>query len=483
MGLWLTRSSMRQDITRILHPDNWDRFDLYATWIHSISIMSPLRLSGRSLPNLSASIALRPEGHILPVLECLSIDSTLRQRVHSLQAMACLLNSQPDNIVRRLEIRLAGNLPQPMDVGTSGYLNSLLAALSSGYFQRLTRLSLRHAAGPLTPEADERAMRDTLGLAISRTPSLSDVALGSGWQYLAVLKALSCLPALSKLALCNWSTHGMQVYAVETSQCSGSEPSRRFPNLETLRVSEEVIRLLLPSLTVQFLGDQLITHLPSTSHIQPLRSLDLTYDIDLEPDLHRLQPCGQRTAVIHLISYFHKTLEDLSISLTCSSPFDIVSFLAPITSCALLRHLDVWGFLAIGYPQTLDPLIDHFPLLETLRWEPGDVDGDTTPSLGLDSLSALSIKCPRLSHIRIPLDAGGATPGGLQYRPLVNIEVLDVEGWTIKAGDVERLSHMLLTLGPSSLSFSRWIRGVPENGLVWSEALAIAQTAGSSLDP
>lgn len=240
-------------------------------------------------------------------------------------------------------------------------LRQLLASTGVECFPRLSQLRLLQA-DTLLPFNDQDGLRLTLADTIKRTPSLSDVALGSGWQSQGVLQALSCLPALLELDLPGWTMHSMRVAATRP-------PTDRsipfFPTLRSLRVNEDTIRLFLPSLTAQLIGEQVSTRLPSTAYVQPIQHIRLSYELDLETSDYGLQPSGQYTASIHSIGHYHKSLQNLSIDLT--GFVFVIPFLHPITSCTQLRHLEVEGFNSGEYD--LEPLIKHLPLLETLRWE------------------------------------------------------------------------------------------------------------------
>lgn len=410
----------------------------------------------------------------MPVLKHLCISSTPSKRLSSIQAIALLLPSLSDNSLERLHISLAGNLPHSTDDETLWLIGDLLTSLGSGGFSHLTELSLRQVAGAFTPEM-EYTLREALVEAIHHALSLSSVTLGNGWQSLSTLQALGLLPSLTKLALLEWSTHGMQVFTIETLE-NISATGGPFPSLQSLRVAEDVIRLFLPSFSAHLIGDTVVTHLPSASHVQPLRTLRLTYTIEQAPGDYGLQPCGRHTAAVHAIGCYRKTLERLSVVLRGHTALDAISFLSPLTSCTGIRHLDILGFICPTYQ--LDALIDHLPLLETLHWTPR-VRNRALPSLNLCSLSRLSTKCPKLSDIRIPLDADAGTPVDIQYGSLVNLKVLDVRQWTMKVGAVKQLSQMLMKIAPSTPSFRISGAEVSENRAVWMKVGARLKRLGA----
>lgn len=408
---------------------------------------------------LSASIALRGYRQILPHLQGFRA-GTIRRLSGAILVKLILSQATIPNI-RRLRLRVS---TESEDFSSSpAALTALPEILGAG---NLRHSNLQDLHLTYLTESFESSLivtlRASLATLIHAAPSLRTVKLNRAFQCLPVLKALSQLSSLTQLELDGWTKSLTQSPNTGNQVAEATHADVHFPALRTLRVEEDVLRLLSPSVTTA----------PTAI---PLQRISLWYDFASHSS--GLEPDGTTSTVFAALSLYRATLRSLTIILETTESTSIPAYLPSLQACSHLRYIRVRGFDS-AERYDLDLLVGSWPLLQCIEWNP-EFRPRHSPPLSLRTLSALSLQCKHLTTINIALDVSISRNinQSLEFGKLVNLGRMMVGRWIVEGDDIGGLARAMRAMSPSSSSVSCWVKRVPGGlrGQFWKEAIARAE--------
>lgn len=444
-----------QKITRIIRPDEWERFDIYSHRVRVLQCRSLPQLSLRSTQNLAHSVILR-KAPLLPGLQRLLISSPLRTPEEVL--LAQLLVSPT---ITALGFRFPTGLPSSKKKLRA--LQGAAARLCRVIRQEAHSLQSLHLRLP-TPSF----IHEHLEFVLSETPSLQTVKLGGACESVLILNALSRLPNLRHLSLQEWKMarldRNIEADGLPTITASS------FPALETI-TAEDTVAWTIVSSTRNNGRPRIYTQVPpSTDHAYP----------DMECFSRITGPFGFALSLTSIDLYGpngqwgrHDVFPEEMVP----------AVITPLLGCTSLVFLRVRGF---GVTRDLENLrVAKWPSLEVLIWRTGT--GVTHSGVELSTLRTLSTASRSLTQLDLPVImpiAGRETPSFTAMGRLNKLKKLCISQWLLCPAlhDVEVVVDLVDSLGPGR-STGDWLCGVfRHEGQLWEHLYPLWMDIMAELD-
>lgn len=430
-----------QALNRVLEPEDWTRFDLYAPRIRAVDTIVLPTLSPSSIYCLREGLARRnPARPLLPGVQRLSVQHPLRYQ-EQLDLGELLIDSTNLRIV---QLSFAMYFKEHLSLVATGFCRQLVQA-------RKTLEILEADLG------GSDVVRNGVADLLADAPRLHGVTLSAGCQHPVILDALARLPALKKLDLQGWTIYDTDDPTIPATHGHGQSDHDFFPELKVV-VGKPGLAATVASLAHR---SSPAVHIRATIGQTRIFGPSSSVSLNINP------------AFASLITEVHLTV-GLSTRDGPSTPI-----LEKLLECSNLVTLDVRGCIRNVELETM--ITRGWPRLESLAWR------STSPrtihhnqGVSLVTLALLSQKCPALRALDIPVETSTHLQAPADFRRWTRMTVLAVGQWLPLLWDSDKLVEVVHAVGPASATSVRsWVevpcyRGSPTDALmlgVWERVL------------